>query len=78
MRLDQNARETLVHGRARTGWRKSRRSGASGSCVEAAPSSNSVAVRDSKDRQGPALAFAPRAWIGFVDNVKSGVFGGAT
>lgn len=78
MRLDQNARDTFVHGRAPTGWRKSRRSGASGSCVEAAPSPDSVAVRDSKDRHGPALAFGPRTWSGFVDNVKKDVLGAST
>jgi len=33
-----------------------------------------VAVRDSKDRGGPVLVFAPEAWAAFVDAAKSGGF----
>ncbi|GAB3154440.1 hypothetical protein GCM10027290_48940 [Micromonospora sonneratiae] len=49
-------------------WRKSTRSGASGGdCVEVADNlPGVVAVRDSKDQQGPALIFAPAAWRSFV------------
>lgn len=49
-------------------WRKSTRSGASGgNCVEVASNlPNVVAVRDSKDVDGPALAFTPAAWTAFV------------
>ncbi|WP_083982573.1 DUF397 domain-containing protein [Actinomadura hibisca] len=39
-----------------TGWRKSTHSGGNGGeCVELATSSNTVAVRDSKDPEGPNL-----------------------
>lgn len=31
-----------------------------------------IAVRDTKDRQGPALAFSPTAWQRFAGQVKSG------
>ncbi|MBM0230941.1 DUF397 domain-containing protein [Micromonospora sp. STR1_7] len=49
-------------------WRKSTRSGASGGdCVEVADNlPGIVAVRDSKDPAGPALAFAPAPWRAFV------------
>ncbi len=49
-------------------WRKSTRSnGGGGNCVEVADNlSGVVAVRDSKDPAGPALAFAPAAWRAFV------------
>ncbi|MFV2101639.1 DUF397 domain-containing protein [Micromonospora sp. LOL_024] len=49
-------------------WRKSTRSGSNGGdCVEVADNlSGIVAVRDSKDPAGPALAFAPAAWARFV------------
>jgi hypothetical protein len=49
-------------------WRKSTRSsGQGGNCVEVADNlPGVVAVRDSKDPSGPALAFRPDAWRAFV------------
>lgn len=49
-------------------WRKSTRSGNGGStCVEVADNlPGRVFVRDSKDRSGPILTFAPTAWRAFV------------
>ncbi|NES16937.1 MULTISPECIES: DUF397 domain-containing protein [Micromonospora] len=48
-------------------WRKSTRSGAQGNCVEVADNlPGVVAVRDSKDPQGPALTFTPEEWSAFV------------
>ncbi|MEU8183155.1 DUF397 domain-containing protein [Micromonospora sp. NPDC049044] len=47
-------------------WRTSSRSGGEGDCVEVAGFAESVGVRDSKDRQGPALTFTPSAWTAFV------------
>jgi hypothetical protein len=49
-------------------WRKSSYSGGSGnnSCVEVAFVADAVGVRDSKNTQGPTLAFSPAAWRGFV------------
>jgi hypothetical protein len=33
-----------------------------------------VAIRDSKNPTGPALAFAPQQWDSFVGGVKAGRF----
>ncbi|WP_405103867.1 DUF397 domain-containing protein [Micromonospora sp. NBC_01412] len=53
-------------------WRTSSRSGGEGNCVEVAAFADAVGVRDSKDRQGPALSFEPAAWAGFVRATRSG------
>ncbi|OWV07402.1 DUF397 domain-containing protein [Micromonospora wenchangensis] len=52
-------------------WRKSSRSnGQGGACVEVADNlSGVVAVRDSKDPEGPVLAFGPDTWREFVAGV---------
>jgi len=48
-------------------WRKSTRSGGDGNCVEVATNLPSiVAVRDSKDRNGPTLTFTPEDWKDFL------------
>ncbi|MFE7617292.1 DUF397 domain-containing protein [Streptomyces sp. NPDC057496] len=41
-------------------------SGDGNDCVEVASAPGVVLVRDSKDCQGPRLAFASGAWAGFV------------
>jgi hypothetical protein len=52
-------------------WRKSTRSNSTGDCVEVADNlAGQVLVRDTKDRDGGTLAFAPAAWSTFVHGVK--------
>jgi hypothetical protein len=57
-------------------WRKSSFSGSNGGgCVEVARNlPGVVAVRDSKDRQGPALVFTPDEWQAFLDSVRAAEF----
>jgi hypothetical protein len=56
-------------------WRKSRRSVSSGNCVEVAANLPGViAVRDSKDPDGPLLTFSPAQWAAFTAAVRSGEF----
>ena len=44
-------------------WRKASRSSASGSdCVELADVSGAVAIRDSKNPEGPALVLSSSGW----------------
>jgi hypothetical protein len=52
-------------------WRTSTYSGNGGACVEVARSGPElVAVRDSKDPDGPKLAFTPATWQAFTSFVK--------
>jgi hypothetical protein len=56
-------------------WRKSRRSGNNGgNCVEAASLTDAVAVRDSKDPDGPKLVISPTDWRAFTASVRAGRF----
>lgn len=71
---------------SRTPWRKSSYSGNGGNCVEIAVTGDtSVAthkadadklylMRDSKNPDGPALAFTEAEWDAFVAGVKDGEF----
>jgi Domain of unknown function (DUF397) len=60
----------------RVKWRKSSYSANNGgACVEVCTSDQAaVAVRDSKDREGPALGFTPGAWSVFVQGIKNREF----
>ncbi|MFE2411571.1 DUF397 domain-containing protein [Kitasatospora sp. NPDC059408] len=57
-------------------WFKSSYSSNGGQCIEVSSSvPGAVPVRDSKDPEGPALAFPAEAWAAFVAAVRSGEFG---
>jgi hypothetical protein len=66
-----------MDGLERAIWRKSSFSGSNGgTCVEVASNlPGVVAVRDSKDPDGPKLAFAPDEWAAFTAGIKAGEFG---
>ncbi|MEU9837057.1 DUF397 domain-containing protein [Streptosporangium sp. NPDC048047] len=56
-------------------WRKSRFSNPSGNCVELAPlPGGAVAVRNSRDPDGPALVYTRHDLDAFVRGVKNGDF----
>ena len=55
-------------------WRKSSFSGnGGGNCIEVGHQADrdGVAVRDTKDREGPVLTIAPAAWRRFIEQIKN-------
>lgn len=52
-------------------WRRSARSHQQGACVEVANFPAAVAIRDSKDPDGPKLIVAPPAWSAFLATLDS-------
>jgi len=55
-------------------WRKATISVGNGACVEVAPYREMVAVRDSKDPDGPVLAYTQAEWRAFLHGAKAGEF----
>jgi hypothetical protein len=54
-------------------WVKSSYTGSQGNCVEVARNlPGAVAVRDSKNPEGPRLVFAGAAWRRFAEGLKTG------
>ncbi len=55
-----------------TNWRKASYSSTNGgACVEVGNAGRRVAVRDTTDREGPALAVNADMWRSFVASIKS-------
>jgi hypothetical protein len=63
--------------RSQLHWYKSSRSAGNGACVEVAELPSAMAVRDSKDPQGPILTFGTESWRSFVAAVRTGTFDAA-
>ncbi|WP_187437873.1 DUF397 domain-containing protein [Actinomadura decatromicini] len=54
-------------------WRRSSHTGANGgNCVELADLDRSIAVRDSKNPDGPTLTVARHTWAALLIDVKRG------
>lgn len=62
---------------SRIAWRKSSYSAnGRGNCVEVGASGHGAFVRDSKDPDGPRLAFTAAEWNTFTRKLKTGGFNG--
>jgi hypothetical protein len=55
-------------------WRKARASAGNGACVEVAPVSGQIVIRDSKDPEGPVLSYSPEAFQSFLATAKEGAY----
>lgn len=56
-------------------WVKSSASSGNGTCVEAASvKEDEVLVRNSRDPEGPIVAFTKAEWVAFLAGVKAGEF----
>ncbi len=55
-------------------WRKAQLSVADGACVELAPTNGMVAMRHSKDPDGPILMYTAAEWHAFLHGAKAGEF----
>ena len=55
-------------------WRKARRSCNNGACVEVAPVSGQILIRDSMDRDGPVMQYPGHSWFRFLADAKVGRF----
>lgn len=56
-------------------WRKSTRSNEmGGACVEVTAACSMVALRDSKNPDGPKLFVPPSGWQGLLGVIKSGAY----
>lgn len=52
-------------------WVKAEASGAGNNCVEVAQTAEAVYVRDSKDPNGPILAFSLAEWVAFLTGARN-------
>ena len=55
-------------------WRTARRSAGNGACVEVAPGSGRVFIRDSKNQDGPVVPYTGASWRTFLAEAKTGQF----
>ena len=55
-------------------WSKAHRSTANGSCVEIASTVGKIAMRDSKDPDGPILVYTPAEFSAFLEGARNGEF----
>jgi Domain of unknown function (DUF397) len=55
-------------------WLKAQSSTANGQCVEIAAAAGNIAIRDSKDPDGPVLVYSASEFRAFLDGARNGEF----
>jgi hypothetical protein len=55
-------------------WLKAQSSTANGQCVEIASAVGNIAIRDSKDPDGPILVYSASEFRAFLDGARNGEF----
>jgi hypothetical protein len=55
-------------------WLKAQASGGNGACVEIASTIDKIAMRDSKDPDGPILVYTPTEFSAFLESARNGEF----
>lgn len=71
----ENGKITLSEAE-RTGlaWLKAQASSHNGQCVQIASTAGKIAIRDSKDPDGPILVYTPAEFKAFLDGARNGEF----
>jgi Domain of unknown function (DUF397) len=57
-------------------WHKAQRSTNNGQCIEVASAVGKIAIRDSKDPDGPILVYTPAEFSAFLEGARNGEFDG--
>ncbi|HTE86463.1 MAG TPA: DUF397 domain-containing protein [Dehalococcoidia bacterium] len=57
-------------------WCKAQRSTNSGQCIEIASAVGKIAIRDSKDPDGPILVYTSAEFSAFLEGARNGEFDG--
>jgi Domain of unknown function (DUF397) len=65
--LSESDRQSLA-------WLKAHSSTANGACLEIAAAVGNIAIRDSKDPDGPILVYTPSEFRAFLDGARNGEF----
>jgi len=60
--------------RASLSWLKAQGSTVNGQCVEIASTADKIAIRDSKDPNGPILVYTSAEFKAFLDGARNGEF----
>ena len=62
--------------RANLAWLKAQASTHNGQCIEIASAPGKIAIRDSKDPDGPILVYTSAEFNAFLDGARNGEFDG--